>query len=98
MTMLTIYKFALQEAGWQIISIRSGARVISVAEQNNQIVLYAILDTNAPTVFRKVSVVGTGHTLSEEVASWQSVGTVKLHGGTLMFHVFVSDEDDHDPS
>ncbi len=59
------------------------------AGYSTPIYIWALVDTEMPKVSRKFRVYGTGHpVLDIEQDSAVHVGTVQLHGGTLMFHVF----------
>ena len=91
-----IYKYPVEITDGQIIHVPAGARVISVVGQNYGIVLYAIVPI--PNDFPKISkelvikVVGTGHEINfNTVNEYEFLGTVLLHGGSLVFHVFCKD-------
>jgi hypothetical protein len=83
-----IYKYILQITDHQTLTLPKGSKILSVAEQHDNIVLYALVDTvtgdveNVPIIIR-----GTGHT-ANYVEGCAFLGTVKLSGGRLMFHVF----------
>ena len=84
-----IYKYTLQIEDKQTLKLPEGSKILSVAEQNNSIVLYALVNTDTENVER-VSVIihGTGHP-ANDVEDYAFLGTVKLYGGDLMFHVFI---------
>lgn len=86
--MKKIYKYTLQIEYKQTLKLPEGSKILSVAEQNNSIVLYALVNTATENV-EHVSILihGTGHP-ADDVEDYTFLGTVKLYGGDLMFHVF----------
>jgi hypothetical protein len=53
--------------------------------------IWALVDTERPTVDRKFWMFGTGHPIDErdvELDALYFIDTVQLLGGTLVFHVF----------
>jgi len=93
-----IFKYSLEVTDEQKISVPAGAVVLSVAEQKNNIVLYALVPTdNDPTITKiiDVRIVGTGHVLQFDPRDYKFIGTVNLHNGPLMFHVFYRDHGYH---
>lgn len=92
--MITIYKYPLPVRDFQTIEIGKNAQILSVCEQNNQIVLYAMVCTNEiatedrSTVRRVIGIYGTGNPISEHPGFLKFIGTVSLDKGSLMFHVF----------
>ncbi len=88
--MKTIWKFELDTADYQTLSIPLPAKILSVSNQGNQIVLYAEVDTES-TMLRDVAVWihGTGHE-KKALTTAKFIGTVKLMDGILMFHVYVA--------
>lgn len=91
MTPKSIYKFALSIEDEQILKMPIYSYILSIAEQDNQIVLYAIVNPMETEKLeeRIIRIIGTGHTFtSTELINMTFIGTVKLHNGALMFHVF----------
>jgi hypothetical protein len=91
MNQFRIFKYTLLDdlSLKEEIYLAKGARVLSVEEQNDTIVLYALTPLHvAENDTWNVKVVGTGHTFEVD-ESWQFVGTVKMADGKLMFHVWV---------
>jgi len=82
-----IFKYLLDQ-GEQVINMPCGSTILSVDEQNDEIVLYAMVnpDVNPVSAGRRILVVGTGWEFSLNVEKF--IGTVKLEYGALMFHVF----------
>lgn len=93
MDTVTIHKFTLQPVDEQFVNIPGFIKILSVAEQRGQIVLYAIVDPypdpEAEPIAVAVRVHGTGHEIPARVTNWHFLGTVKLLEGVLMFHIFV---------
>ncbi len=87
----SVFKYPLEMADYQLVQIPSPARVLSVIEQNDNLVLYAAVTTdNIPDwVYRNVAVYikGTGHLLHRDA---RFIGTVKMTGvqSGLVWHVF----------
>lgn len=90
--MKAVYKYTLGLNEIQEISFPVGAKILSVAEQRGKIVLYALVDPDETRrIQRIVRILGTGKEITHAFCL-QFVGTVSLHGGNLMCHVFVQEE------
>jgi hypothetical protein len=86
--MKTVYKYVLEVVDDQTLSLPIGSQVLSVATQDDDIVLYALVDPDQPTTIRYgIRIHGTGHPISN-IDGHAFLGTVNLYGGRLMFHVF----------
>ncbi|MGJ8680497.1 DUF7352 domain-containing protein [Paraglaciecola sp.] len=79
-----IWKYTLTPA--ILIEIPKGAEILSVAEQNNEICLWALVDPNAELEAREFHVFGTGHNIT--IKGFDFIGTALLENGSLVFHVF----------
>jgi hypothetical protein len=87
---LTIHKYQLDATTAQELSVTKEGRILSVAEQRNNIVVYAMVDTDEQEKDHyEVFVIGTGHHIPLDALEGRFLGTVNLHGGSLMFHVFI---------
>ena len=81
---MRIYKY---EAGCdQRVSMPKDAEILSVGVQQDDIMIWARVNPDAPMVDRKIIILGTGHEISEKNASLPFIGTVFM--GSLVFHVF----------
>jgi hypothetical protein len=81
---LTIYKYLVPTAGAsQEILMPKGAQLIHVNEQGGDILIWAIVEPDAPKVWREIDVVGTGWELHR---IGKHIGTA--HCGTFVWHVF----------
>lgn len=86
--MKTIWKFPIP-LGAVPIEMPRGARVLSVGQQQDQPMLWALVDP-AKDVERRVFLpLGTGHSLPDDVnVEWEFLGTTHLRGGAIVVHVF----------
>lgn len=85
---MKIWKYTLDTTDYQLVNIKAPAKILSVDEQYENIVLYAEVDDSS-LVDNEVGIWihGTGHEkVAPETAKF--IGTVKLMGGQLMFHVY----------
>ncbi len=94
--MLTIYKYPLTITDLQVLMLPLGARILSIAGQHGQLMLWALVnpDTDHLQTFH-VSIFGTGNPIFELPGPngfGDFVGTVILDN--LVWHVFV--RTDHD--
>lgn len=85
--MKTVYKYSLDITNEQVLALPVGAVILSVANQHEGIVMYALVDKNVKGLQgQKIYIHGTGHEVYGENLAF--IGTVELLGGRLMFHVF----------
>ena len=90
--MITIYKYPLTTDSpiRQATTIRmpKDSNVIKVGVQNNQICLWAIVNTENPEVGVTFKIYGTGHELAPETETCYEMrqGTVMI--GPFVWHVF----------
>lgn len=88
--MITIYKYTLLLQPEQTLHIRGFMKVLSVAEQRGEIVLYCMVNSAADaTHILDVSIIGTGHD-ALPVKEFDFIGTVKTQDGLYMWHVFTN--------
>jgi len=85
--MKRVFKYPLQLSEVQTIVCKS-SKLLSVAVQDNKIVVYAIDDTDmeSANVF-EVFIIGTGHDIFFNTNTATFLGTVNISNG-FMFHVF----------
>jgi hypothetical protein len=86
--MYSICKYNLAIVDEQIVKIKGFVSILSVEEQYDGIVLYALVDItpDLPEMEKTIFIHGTGHEFTMDNKCF--IGTVKLHEGWLMFHVF----------
>lgn len=86
--MKKIYKYTLEVLDGQRLDIPTGSKLLSVAEQYEKIVLYALVDDARGGLDSfEIFIKGTGHP-ADDISDCEFLGTVKLARGKLMFHVF----------
>jgi len=78
-----ISKYKLENIDQQTIVIPLPARILSAAEQNNDIVLYSIIDDekDVPTIPVDILIKGTGDVVENNIGLYTFIGTVKLFDG-----------------
>jgi hypothetical protein len=93
-----VFKYPIRVDDEQELRLAAGSRILSVIEQHDQICIYAITPLygeipadNDPLKTITIRMVGTGHTIKFDLNSYTFLGTVKLHEGALVFHVFYRD-------
>lgn len=86
-----IFKYELKLDTVNIVSMPKGAEVISVIEQNNGIVVYAIVDPDETQMVDKVfTIVGTGRDMTFDADDYVFLGTVSMFAGRYIWHVFMA--------
>lgn len=82
-----ISKFKLENVDQETIDIPLPARILSVVEKDNDIVLYAITDDDkdVPTIPVDILILGTGEVAEDNIGIYTFLGTVKL---SEFWHVF----------
>lgn len=92
-----VFKYNLEVTDEQTLKLPPGSRVLSVMNQRDNIVLYALVNPiNNKNLTEDISIriVGTGHDIDFFIPNpnladgYKFLGTISLHGGALMFHVF----------
>jgi len=92
--MKKVYKYTILRTSQSTVEdhllLPRGAQILSVAEQRDEIVLYAVTD-NLQTEYEnyRIHIAGTGHPLPDDIDTARFLGTVNLMEGSLMFHVYV---------
>jgi hypothetical protein len=88
MTGSRIFKYTIPVQDKTELKLPVGSQILSVAEQNEEIVVYALTTSNTATRKVTILVIGTGNPITENISEYTFLGTVKLLHGALMFHVF----------
>lgn len=87
-----IYKFLLPMEDEPVIQMPAGAKVLSVQVQRGEPFVWALVDANQRKMARHYFfVLGTGNPIDFEVTG-TFLGTIQLHGGDLVFHVWDNGE------
>lgn len=84
--MKTIFKYPIKLADIQDVRMPRGAKIISAQMQGEQLCLWAEVDNTVGLKWRSIEVFGTGHPMPE--APRLFIGTVQMHGGSLIWHVY----------
>lgn len=83
----TIWKYPLQMADKQQVSMPFGAKIRSVAAQGDTVCIWAEVDPSAPKKReRTIYIYGTGHVMPDDPGTY--IGSFMLHAGALVFHVY----------
>lgn len=89
--MKTVWKYELKPADTVELELPAGAKPLSVGEQDGHMMLWVVVDPNAPTTTkRRFRFAGTGHPIERVMAPWTFIGTVQFKNG-LVFHVWETD-------
>lgn len=83
-----IYKYEIPVVDEFDLNLPLGSKILSVVEQNDNIVLYAMVIPELITKPVKIRVIGTGNPMPSGMSDYEFLGTVKLYEGKLMFHIF----------
>ena len=83
--MKTIHKYQLDPRDLNL-SLPVGAKLLAAQEQNNQICVWAEVDTEADTELVGFEVFGTGHEMTD--APREYIGTAFIDGGGFVFHIY----------
>ena len=87
--MNTIWKYPLNLTDTQEVDMPKGAHILTVQRQGlgaEDIVMWAIVNTEAPRELVMIEAFGTGHPIENGERSY--IGTLQFGLGTLVFHFF----------
>lgn len=85
--MTRIFKYELHGRGTTTVNIPKGARVLSVANQDEALMLWAAVTPSNPTEPRTFLVALTGQEIAV-TPSFPFLGTVLFDNGNFVVHVF----------
>ena len=86
--MQTIWKTQLRATDVQEVELPVGAEILCAREQYETICIWYRCDPHAAEKQKRlIAICGTGHD-APDPDDGRYLGTVPLHGGTLIFHVF----------
>jgi hypothetical protein len=83
--MQTIFKFVLKNEVAEV-EMPVGAQILHVAEQHNDICIWAQVDSEAAKETRYFIIYGTGHRMMN--CEHKFIGTMLTAGGHLVWHLF----------
>lgn len=82
-----IYKYPVQIDDEFALELPDGAQVLTVAMQNGEPWLWAMVKTGSPAKTRWFRIIGTGNPI-DDAAQLAFVGTFQMRGGTMVWHLF----------
>ena len=83
----SVWKFELPIDDVLTIDLPFGAKVLSVGQQSNKVMIWAQVNPQAPTLPSTFRIAGTGHRIANP-ERWEFRGTAFLHDGGIVLHVF----------
>lgn len=88
--MKEIWKFLLLTCDWQQVPIPALGTILSVGQQHGGLCLWAVVDPDAPRIYRTIWIVGTGRPMPDEAINGRFLGTVQIdfHGSLRVWHIF----------
>ena len=90
--MKTIWKFTLELLDTQEIRLPEDSNILSVMEQDNKPVVYAIVNPEVPKLPIIFKVRATGQPIEEDIiCDYIFLGTISTYNGTLIWHIFVKE-------
>ena len=83
-----VWKYAVPPGQLVELDIKKGAQLLHAGAQvtEGHAQIWALVDPDAKTEKRYFRLVGTGHSIAEEIV--QHVGTFNMMEGVLVFHIF----------
>lgn len=82
-----VYKYPLALRA-RSIDLPKGSEILSVANQGERIVLYALVDPEQPIEPRSIEIILTGEEIVTPQFLGRFVGTVLLDAGAFVVHVY----------
>lgn len=86
--MSTVWKYPLEITDEQTIKLPAAAVTLFVGLQRGSLCLWALVDPDNELTERKFRIAGTGHPIDYHHHDLEFIGTVLMHGDTLVWHVF----------
>jgi hypothetical protein len=84
--MATIWKFTLPADLYSVVKMPKGAAILSVQEQFDDFMAWAVVDPDAEWEERTILLLGTGHPMPD--GRWDHISTFQMSGGNYVFHAF----------
>ena len=86
--METIYKYPLEVADEQLVTLPLHAKILSVKNQREKLVMYAEVDSETIVTYRvRIYIIGTGNPRHVPKGAI-FLNTVIMAGGNLVWHVY----------
>lgn len=87
----SIFKYVLDPADMQEIQMPVDSQILSVSVQFDQICIWALVQPNEIKTARRIYVCPTGSE-ADGLQRMKFLGTVLMHGGNLVFHIFTDNQ------
>lgn len=87
--METVYKYELAPLERQVVEMPRGAKVLSFHANDDRPCIWALVETEMPTVGKTVYLVGTGRPIPDSPTELRFIGTALFHGDTVVYHLFI---------
>ncbi len=84
--MAAIWKAKLELTDEQDIAVPEGAELLSAREQFDDVCIWFKCNPQNPMTRKRIRIAGEGHHIPDD--GHRFLGTAKLRGGSLMFHIF----------
>lgn len=85
--MQVIYKYPLRVTDFQEFDMPEGAEILSVGVVNDELFLWAKVETDNEPEPRRIRIFGTGNPMRYE-HKIKFIGTVLMYKGSLVWHVY----------
>lgn len=82
--MYAIWKYKID--GDNIVLMPRGAQILDMQNQNDNVVIWALVDTANPPEERRFRIFGTGQSMENHPGAY--IGTAQSHSGNIVLHVF----------
>jgi hypothetical protein len=86
--MTKIYKYLMEITSYQQIKMPLSAKILKIAEQNNKLYLWAMVNNTNHTYDMEIKIIGTGFQFKEELDRYEYVETVIMSDG-FVWHIFI---------
>lgn len=83
---MKVFKQVLDITGMQTIKLPIGFKILSLANQNENLCLWYLCDPEMENEEIEIFIFGTGHEVGNFTG--QFLGTVLMHNNQLVWHVF----------
>jgi hypothetical protein len=85
-----IFKYKLDDIlDRQDVFIPAGAQILSACEQDDRVVVYALVYPESQVEKYEFKVIDTGQPIPDNMGTYRFLNTVKLRNGSVTVHVFV---------
>lgn len=85
-----IWKYRLEVTDYQDLEIPEGSEILSVQVQNGVPCLWVLVhNTEAETVTTKLTTVGTGNPISDDIGKSEFIGTYQIPTYGFIGHLFL---------